>query len=314
MLDTAVLFLVFNRPEITVRVFETIRRARPKRLYIAADGPRSDRLNETKLCQQTRHICSQIDWDCEVKTLFREENLGCRLAVSRAIDWFFDNETEGIILEDDCLASQSFFHYCSELLDYHRDDNQVMCVSGNNFQQGIMDSDESYYFSRYPHCWGWATWKNAWSCYDAGMDQWKEERNVGVIKQWSDATDEFCRYWENAFDAAVTGKVDSWAYRWLYSCWKERGLSCLPQQNLVKNIGFEETATHTQSNVWYSKLDCNELSFPIKHPRLKRRNVKADKLTDKKVYGIEVKEKKLNIKRKINEIFLLLKSILSQHT
>jgi hypothetical protein len=308
MLDTPVLFLIFNRPEITNRAFEEICRARPKRLYIAADGPRSEYPDDMALCEKARQICRQVDWDCEVKTLYQKENLGCQYAVSGAIDWFFDNEVEGIILEDDCLASQSFFQYCSELLDYHRDNKQIMCVSGNNFQQERNVSDDSYYYSRYPHCWGWATWKSAWLSYDPGMDNWEEERNVGIFDQWSDACNEFREYWATAFDAAVTGKVDSWAYRWLYSCWKQQGLSCLPQKNLVKNIGFTEESTHTnQSDIWYSNIEKNELSFPLRHPRLKRRNVKADEFTDINVYGILNKEKKLKFMNYFCSVFTSLK-------
>ena len=176
MLNTPILFLIFNRPEITARVFQEIRKAKPKQIYIAADGPRIDHPDDTALCNKTRQICDSIDWDCEVKTLFREENLGCQLAVSNAIDWFFKHESEGIILEDDCLPSQSFFHFCAELLDFYRDDEEIMCISGNNFQQGRGDDEESYYFSRYPHCWGWATWRRAWNKYDHDMSRWKEFR------------------------------------------------------------------------------------------------------------------------------------------
>lgn len=309
MLETAVLFLIFNRPEIAKRSFNAIRNARPKRLYIAADGPRRNHPNDVELCAKAREISGQIDWECEVKVLFRDENLGCQRAVSTAIDWFFDSEVEGIILEDDCLASQSFFRYCSELLDYYRDNKQVICVSGNNFQQGKNVTDYSYYFSRYPHCWGWATWRTSWSLYDTEMDHWDKKRNVGVIEQWSDSTDEFCSYWENAFDEAASGKVDSWAYRWLYSCWKNRGLTCLPQKNLVKNIGFDAQATHTNnSEVWYSMLEHNNISFPLKHPRKIQRDVKADIYTDINVYGILCREK-LNIFGYFSHMFTSLKMI-----
>ena len=125
MLDAPVLFLVFNRPDVTMRVFEAIRHARPRRLYVAADGPRAGISSETGKCEQTRQIATQVDWDCEVKTLFRSENLGCRVAVSSAIDWFFENEPEGIILEDDCLPHPTFFHFCQELLERYQHDQRI---------------------------------------------------------------------------------------------------------------------------------------------------------------------------------------------
>ncbi len=285
--DTSVLFLIFNRPELAARVFQEVRRAKPKRLYIAADGPRKNIPGDVNLCRETRHICNQIDWDCEVKTLFREDNLGCQLAVSSAIDWFFRYEEEGIILEDDCLPGLSFFRYCTDLLEYYRDDALIMSVSGNNFQQRPTHEEDSYYFSRYHHCWGWATWRNSWLLYDAEMDNWVVKRNTEIINQWSDATDKFCKYWETVFDVVVNGKVDSWSYRWLYTCWKHRGLACLPQKNLVRNIGFAETATHTHKNeTWNSMLEHNDLSFPLQHPQERHRNIKADKYTDRNVFGI----------------------------
>jgi hypothetical protein len=292
-------------------VFAEIREAKPKRLYIAADGPRTPHPTDSKFCHDARLACSKIDWDCTVETLFRDDNLGCRRAISSAIDWFFRNESEGIILEDDCLPSQSFFRYCSELLSYYRDDEQIMCISGNNFQQARRGGEESYYFSRYPHCWGWATWRRAWAFYDASMDNWETNRNLDVIRQWPEATEGFRRYWENVFDLTVSGKMDSWAIRWLYSCWKRQGLSCLPHRNLVKNIGFTEGATHTtEEDVWYSKIDCCELPFPLKHPALKQRDIEADRFTDRNVYGIDAKPAARKNKGFLNKLGPLVKKAL----
>jgi len=302
MLNTPVLFLIFNRPEITARVFQEIRKAKPKQIYIAADGPRIDHPDDPELCNKTRQICESIDWDCEVMTLFREENLGCQLAVSNAIDWFFEHESEGIILEDDCLPSQSFFYYCAELLDYYRDDMEIMCVSGDNFQQGPSDSEDSYYFSRYPHCWGWATWRRAWNKYDHDMSRWREFRENGGLNNWSDGSEAFKNYWTNIFDKTASNKNNSWAFRWTFSCWFHDGLTCLPSYNLVKNIGFTDTATHTtKSDIWYSDLPLSELALPLSHPKEKRRNIKADKYTDRKVFGIVDEVKKTNTQRKIEQ-------------
>ena len=149
-LNTAVLFLIFNRLDTTKQVFEAIRQAKPPRLYIAADGARSSREGEAEKVQAVReYIIQNIDWECEVKTLFREQNLGCKYAVSGAIDWFFENEEMGIILEDDCLPSQSFFWFCEELLERYKDDMRVWHIGGSNFQNGIKRGDGDYYFSKY---------------------------------------------------------------------------------------------------------------------------------------------------------------------
>ena len=167
-LNTAVLFLVFNRLDTTKQVFETIRQAKPQRLYIAADGARASRVGEAAQVQAVRdYVTSHVDWECEVKTLFREQNLGCKYAVSSAIAWFFENEEMGIILEDDCLPDPTFFNFCQELLARYRHDQRIGVISGDNFQFGHRRNDDSYYFSKYVHIWGWATWRDRWvNSYD----------------------------------------------------------------------------------------------------------------------------------------------------
>ena len=150
-------FLIFNRPNTTHAVFESIRVAQPPRLYVAADGPRRYKIGEKDLCQQARSIATNVDWPCKVRTLFREEILGCRRAVSSAIDWFFENEEEGIILEDDCLPHPTWFRFAEELLERFRDDERIMCISAQHFQGTNHLLDSSYFFSRYNYCWGWAS-------------------------------------------------------------------------------------------------------------------------------------------------------------
>lgn len=170
-LSTPVLFVVFNRPETTSRVFNSIRNARPARLYVAADGPRAMREGEAQRCVEVRRIASAVDWPCEVRTLFRDENIGCRRSVSGAISWFFEHEPEGIILEDDCLPDASFFSYCATLLERYRIEPRVMAITGNNFQPSMEGYSASYYYSIYNHVWGWASWRRAWALYDADMGQ-----------------------------------------------------------------------------------------------------------------------------------------------
>ena len=130
MMKSAVLFVVFNRPDTTARVFETIRTAKPPRLYVAADGPRAGRAGEAVLCAKVRQLAMKVDWPCKLYTLFQDTNLGCKIGVSSAINWFFEHEEEGIVLEDDILAQPSFFEYCDEMLDRYRDDTKVSMISG----------------------------------------------------------------------------------------------------------------------------------------------------------------------------------------
>ena len=180
-METAVLFLIFNRPENTDKVFKKIKNVKPKKLYIAADGPRENNINDKVNCLKAREVINKIDWNGEVKTLFRDKNLGCKLAVSSAIDWFFENEEMGIILEDDCLPDPSFFYFCQELLQKYKDDKRVMMISGFNYLLNSLEIRESYFFSNYYPIWGWATWRRAWKLYDNEMKNWdyfKENNNL----------------------------------------------------------------------------------------------------------------------------------------
>jgi hypothetical protein len=275
-----ILFLIFNRPETTARVIKEIRAAQPPRLYIAADGPR-DRNRDSERCEAVRRIAmGAVDWPCEVRTLFRSRNLGCGRAVSGALDWFFEQEPEGIILEDDCIPSQSFFPYCTELLARYRDDARIMCISGNNLQHGRVVTPFSYYFSRYNHCWGWASWRRAWQLYDFTMASWAHCRKNQILASWSDGDPSFVKYWTEIFDRMARGEKDTWDYQWTFACWNQHGLTCLPVRNLVTNVGFGPDATHTKDEgAEAARLPSEEMSFPLSHPPLIFRTIEADRFT-----------------------------------
>lgn len=273
-----ILFLIFNRPDLTQQSFASIREAQPKQLFIAADGPRPDREGEAALCEETRSIVAEVDWECDVKTLFREENLGCRQAVSSAISWFFEHVEEGIILEDDCVADPTFFPFCADLLTRYRDDERVMCITGNNFQQGRIRGTASYYFSVYNHCWGWATWRRAWQKYDLQMTRWPEFRDSYKLNQL--LTPSASDKWREIFNSVFQGSVDTWDYQWTFSCWLNGGLTATPNGNLVRNIGFDHRATHTtDTQSTNSKLPVKPLVFPLVHPA----GIEQDKSADQHV-------------------------------
>jgi GR25 family glycosyltransferase involved in LPS biosynthesis len=289
-LNTPVLLLIFNRLDTTQQVFEAIQKAKPKRLYIASDGPRLERSGEAEKIQNVRdYVISHIDWDCEVKTLFREQNLGCRVSVSSAIDWFFEHEEEGIILEDDCLPNESFFRYAEELLDRYREDPRVMTISSVHFHGDSHTSPNSYFFSRYFHCWGWASWRRAWQHYDHNMSRWPELRDTDWLMSFGNGDRKFNKYWTSIFDMAFEEKVDSWAYRWLFSCWVRGGLTIIPMRNLVVNIGFGDDATHTMkdsSNHWTRPLQ--SISFPLLNPSYPERDIGADQWSQKNLFDVSV--------------------------
>lgn len=241
---SAVLFVIFNRPGTTKRVFEEIRTTQPKRLYIAADGPRPDHTGDVELCRQTREIVSAIDWECDVKFLFRDENAGCKYGVSAAITWFFEHEEEGIILEDDCLPANSFFKFCDALLEKYRYDTRVRHITGCNLQFGNKWGNASYYFSNRTHVWGWASWKRVWNDYDLNLTKY----NSGEVKEQLKniyADDFVAEAWANIFNELKAGKINSWAYPLDFCNFFNNGLVIIPNVNLVSNIGFKPGATNT---------------------------------------------------------------------
>ncbi len=286
LLTTPVLFLIFNRLETMQEVLETIRQAQPPRFYIAADGARN--AEELKQVQVVREaVLNGIDWNCEVKTLFREQNLGCGVAVSTAIDWFFEHEAEGIILEDDCVPEATFFPYAQELLTRYRHDQRIMVITGYHFHNQSQPLTTSYFFSRHNHCWGWATWRRAWQYYDYEMTRWPKLRDTDWLLTVGDGDRLFQRYWTRCFDQAYIGKIDTWAFRWTLACWSQNGLTIKPRRNLVKNIGFDPEATNTKIiGSQLSKLNQEPLSFPLSHPSTMVRDYAQDRWTDRKHFQV----------------------------
>lgn len=266
--ETPVLFLIFNRPDTTQQVFNQIRQIKPKYLFVAADGPRSVRPEELSLCTETREIIQKVDWKCEVKTLFQDKNLGCGKAVSGAINWFFEQVEYGIILEDDCIPDLSFFPYCEELLIKYKYDEQVMHIGGNNFQKGIQRGEASYYFSFYPHIWGWATWRRAWEYYDYEMKDFYLTFNSGGIGHVFQNRNEK-NYWRKIFIKTFKMQANTWDYQWAYTIWKNKGFSITPNVNLVINLGLNGDSSHTfLKDSFKNNLNLNVIPFPIKHPSL----------------------------------------------
>lgn len=288
MFTTPVLFLIFNRPVTTKVVFEEIRKIKPKYLYIAADGPRAGKVDDDKRCAVVREIVlTNIDWECEVKTLLREENLGCGRAVSEAITWFFDNVEEGIILEDDCLPDPSFFEFCSHLLKRYRNEEKIMHIGGSNFQFGVIRGDGDYYFSTISHVWGWATWKRAWCTYQFDLKK---------ISDLSDLTynfifnnnQSFINYYKQVFAKMRDNGIDTWDYQWFYAIHASNGLSICPNVNLIKNIGFRSDGTHTlYEPIWNKKYIAKHISS-FKQPSKIIIDYDADAYTLREITGIAI--------------------------
>ncbi|MBJ7591786.1 hypothetical protein [Aeromonas veronii] len=283
-LNTAVLFLVFNRLETTKQVFEAIRQAKPPRLYIAADGARTSKPGEAEKVYAVRDfIIQRIDWECEVKTLFREQNLGCKYAVSGAITWFFENEQQGIILEDDCLPSQSFFWYCEELLEKYKDDKSVYLVSGDARGAESFGMQEDYGFCKYPLIWGWASWARAWKNYDSEIADWPKQREIlpSSISNYKPTV----AFWKNIFERMYHKEIDTWDYQFSYLLLKTSGKCIVPRINLITNVGFGADATHTfstESDV--SNRKRYEINIPLAHSQNIESEIKINDFYDKNTF------------------------------
>ena len=256
--DVPILFLIFNRPDVTQRVFHSIRRQKPARLYVAADGPRPDIAGERELCSQARNVVDQIDWDCDLQTLLRDQNLGCGRAVSEAITWFFANEEEGIILEDDCLPSDSFYPFCAEMLERFRSEPAVASISGDCFFPRSLRHPDPYFFSKYVQIWGWATWRRTWEHYEldltGSLDEWQR------IIHKRHAIDLEAKYWLEIYKALKSGLIDTWDFQVMFCCWKHSQVHIAPTRNLVENLGYGPDATHTNYDTVLRENKAEEIS------------------------------------------------------
>lgn len=280
-----VLFIVFNRPKETQLVFSKIREMRPSRLYISSDGPRTEYKDEKLTVDTIREqLQNSIDWPCQVQYKLHPKNLGCKIAVSSAIDWFFQNEKMGVILEDDCLPNTSFFTFCESLLHRYENDKRIWHISGSNFQFGHIRGHADYYFSQFPHIWGWATWADRWQEYDIDLKLLSEDTFQKIFKNNA----RFYNLWFNRFKETKNGRSNTWDYQWMFTILINSGLSITPNKNLVSNIGFNEYATHTnQKNCILENISTKEFSNDeIKHPESIISDFKADVFFNANTYGI----------------------------
>ena len=284
MMSPPVLLLAFNRPEATRAVLDALRRVQPGHVYFAVDGPRAGRIDEVGSVAAVQALAGSIDWPCRISTLFRDTNLGCKRAVSEAITWFFSEVEAGIILEDDCVPDPSFFPFCAELLARFADDERVAMISGDNFQFGRQRTGYSYYFSHFPHIWGWATWRRAWAGYDHGMTIWPEIRDGDWLLDIF-GSERSVRFWRSVLDDTHADRNSSWAYRWAFALWVNHRLVVLPNVNLVTNIGVGAGATNTvaRRNPFVA-LPALELGFPLRHPPYVVRDTAADRRTERSMF------------------------------
>ena len=305
MFDTPVLFIIFNRPETTLLVFEQIKKAQPKYLFVAADGPRSHMPGECNLCNAARAVVMNgIDWDCEIKTLFSDKNAGCRKGPVAAMNWFFDHVDEGIILEDDCLPHESFFYFCKQMLFKYKEDENILAINGCNFNYKS-DQESSYFYSRYANPWGWATWKSSINKIDYDLKNWPNKFKLFFL--WSRLRNRFFdmdldwfKYWRNNLDEVYNGTLTEtvWDYQLGYYLWRTKKKVVVSSKNLVTNIGFNDSATHTSlKSHRAARLVLEEMKFPIINPTFKKINIAYEEEAVKPIWHL--------YKRKDNLYYIL---------
>ena len=277
---SAVLYIVFARPDLAARSFEAIRQARPPRLYLAADGPREGRPDDEVACRLTRDtVEAAIDWPCEVHRLLRDKNAGVKINVSEAISWFFEHERQGVIVEDDVLTSLDFFKFCDEMLDRYAACKKVGVICGMSYVRRPMET--SYYISQFPDMWGWATWADRWAENELDMRSWPEFRARGGLSNLLGATRLVVNYWCRILDRTYTGAISTWDYQWILTRWRHETVSIHPSRPLVFNIGYGPGATNTPSTkVPTFCRPIERLSWPLQHPA----KLELDKRTERRIW------------------------------
>ncbi len=283
MFNVPVAFIVFNRPDATRRTFEVVRQVRPRELFVISDGPRLDCVGETELVREVREIVSNIDWPCSVTKLYSDHNLGCGRRISSGLRQALEQVDSLIVLEDDCLVEESFFEFTAELLDRYAHDPRVMSIAGACLHDSVPGTSDSYYFSKYAHPWGWATWRRAWQTYEYRIENWSKLARSRRFAQLFD-NDRERLYWTHVFDRVERGKLDTWDFQWCLACWLHGGLTAVPTKNLVSNIGFTADATHTVTPSRFASLPITALGT-LQHPQRVARNVVADQQFDAAVFS-----------------------------
>ncbi|WP_051195119.1 CDP-glycerol glycerophosphotransferase family protein [Pseudobutyrivibrio ruminis] len=297
-LHTPVVFIIFNRPDCVKESFESIRAAKPEKLYIVADGPRFDHPDDKTLCKECRDIVSNIDWECQVKRIYSDVNMGCGKRPATGITEVFCHEDSAIIIEDDCVPTNDFYIFCQEMLERYKDDERIFSVSGMSF--GLKDNSADYYFTYLNNTWGWATWKRAWEDYDYELQEYPKVVETDYLyKLYNDRM--IANFWYRWFDECYSGKItSSWDHQFLFSSFLKKRLHIYPSYNLVRYTGFNSAATHCNTVDEDSRLaietnKTDRMCFPIKHPQNIARNKDLEMIQLKDLFFIKEEPNLFNI-------------------
>ena len=280
--NVPIIISIYSRPDLAKQVLDAVSIYKPKKIYVIADGPKCE--HDIDNCYKTRNVIETIDWDCDVRKKYSENNLGPGFTISSGITWAFGSCDRAIILEEDCIPHSSFFQYCEELLERYLLNQEVGLITGTTLLDNS-SSSESYYFSCFPHLWGWATWKRFWDNYSYTMDDWQANKNTQLIKEIIDSK-YYSKIWVSNFNQVIKHQIDTWDYQAIYLLWKNKQLGIVPKENLVRNVGFDTRSAHTKRpNKLFNSLKFHQINFPLVHPNEIRRNLSNDKRYLPTLYG-----------------------------
>lgn len=276
-IKSSVLLIAFNRPDTTQRVFDCIRKSKPSKLYFSVDGPRKNCIEDEANVSKVKQIVYQVDWDCDVYTKFNDFNLGCGPGPASAISWVFETEDRAIILEDDCVPAQPFFPYCDELLERYKNDTRIWLISGNNYNEEAVTTPHSYFFSKYGHSWGWATWKRCWQEMDLKMRKWPLIIEQDLLKSAFQTKKEY-RFFARKLNRVYqdhSAMSHIWDFQFMFTLKSNDALTIVPIKNLVSNIGY--IGTHNEKKNRFHDRAVDESFKIVSHPDFILCDVNYDK-------------------------------------
>jgi len=293
-MKTSVVLIIYKRYQNLLAITDVLRKVKPAKIFIIADGPKNK--TEKLLTDKTRkNLELLLDWPCMILKNYSKNNLGLKERFSSGISWVFEQTDRAIFLEDDCIPDPTFFRYCDELLEKYQNDNRVMTISGNNFQFGKNTVPSSYYFSRYPHVWGWATWKRVWDHYDSNITTWPEQSNTSWLRGVTGGLI-ISKFWKYIFNRLFEGKINTWDYQLTYASFKNNGLNIIPSVNLVTNVGYGADSTNIKTKNKTISVPTTPMQFPLIYPKDFAINDTADQAVENLVYLSSIGKVSLFIK------------------
>ena len=295
-----VYIIIFDRPENTKRLLESLNIYKPETLFIISDGPRKNFENDHERVIQSRKLFEKIDWKCEVFFNNSESNLGCRKRIISGLNWVFGQVEKTIILEDDCIPSEEFFLFMELMLNKYQTNKEISSVCGTNFLPDWNKTKDSYLYSKYCHVWGWGTWKDRWEKIDFNLDKLQEIKKTKFLKSYLGSFRAYL-YWHWILNNVKKKKIDSWAYIWNFTNFINNSLSIIPAINLLSNIGIGKDSSNTRS-LPYKYIKAEEsrkkLKFPLKYPSKFLSDSKHDLEVEDTIFSKSIYNRLLWILRK----------------